>query len=258
MNLNVLISTVDNKFFNKDNNINYSTIIINQLINSDKSILESDNIFSFKEKGLSKSRNRAIELCDSDIALISDDDVEYVDDFDKIILKAFEENIYADIITFQVKTPTGELFKNNYQKFQFIHNIKTIMKVSSIEIAVRISSIKEKKLKFDERFGLGSNFPTGEEAIFLSDAIKNGLKIVYLPIPIVIHPQESSGGMFKNNPSLIMAKGAMFYRIFGLVGYFVSFLFALKKYKLSNYSFFNFSKFMIEGISKYKKEITIG
>ena len=133
--------------------------------------------------------------------------------------------------------------------------MKSIMKVSSIEIAFRINSIKIKNLKFDEKFGLGTNNPTGEEAIFLSDALKQGLKILYIPLPIVFHPKESSGGMFKDNPKLIRAKGAMFYRIFGIWGYLVSFLFALKKYRMSNYKFFKFLTYMLEGINKYKKEI---
>lgn len=255
MKFSILISTVDNKFFKRTTKINNNIIIVNQLITEKECIVGGENIFSFYEKGLSKSRNRAIEYCDSDIALISDDDVEYIENFEEIIVKSFEENPDVDIITFQIKTPDGELFKDNYQKFKFMHNMRSIMKVSSIEIAFRINSIKIKKLKFDEKFGLGTNYPTGEEVIFLSDALKQGLKILYIPLPIVFHPKESSGGMFKDNPKLIQAKGAMFYRIFGIWGYLVSFLFAFKKYRMSNYKFFKFLTYMLEGINKYKKEI---
>ncbi|MCT7492529.1 glycosyltransferase [Aliarcobacter cryaerophilus] len=256
MNLNILISTVDNKFLTRTTEIDSSTIIINQLISTDKCSVDSENVFSFYEKGLSKSRNKAIEFCNSDIALISDDDVEYIENLEEIIVKAFEENPSIDIITFQIKTPDGGLFKTNYQDFEFIHNMKSIMKVSSIEIAFKTNSIKKSNLKFDEKFGLGTNYPTGEEAIFLSDALKRGLKIKYIPITIVFHPKESSGGMFKDNPKLISAKGAMLYRIFGICGYLVAFIFAIKKYKISNYKLFTFFAYMLEGISKYKKEIS--
>ena len=248
----ILISTVDDKFMKRKYIPKCEYLLINQLINKDNSDYKLSNVFSFKEKGLSKSRNKALELCDGDIALISDDDVEYVENLQEIIIRAFEENRDADIITFQVKIPDGKLFKENYKNFKFTHNIKTIMRVSSIEIAFRINSIKEKNLQFDESFGLGTQYPTGEEAIFLYDAMRKGLKIIYLPIPIVYHPKESSGGMFKNNPILIKAKGAMFYRIFGIKSYLISLLFACKKYKISNYSFFEFFSYMLEGIKKYK------
>ena len=128
------------------------------------------------------------------------------------------------------------------------------MKVSSIEIAFRRDRIIQNKLYFDLRFGLGSDFPTGEEVIFLSDALKMNLKIKYIPKVIVIHPAQSSGGAYTNNPKLIQAKGAMFYRIFGFWGYFISILFAVKKFNSSNYSLLNFFMLMIKGIRSFKNE----
>lgn len=249
----ILISTVDDNFMKRNYLFNFKCLIINQLINIDKSTYKFNNLHSFKEKGLSKSRNRAIELCDSDIALISDDDVKYIDNIDNIITNAFKENPNADIITFQIKTPENQLFNENYKSSKFTHNIKTIMSVSSVEIAFRTQSIRTKNLLFDEKFGLGTKYPTGEEAIFLNDAIKKGLKVIFLPIPIVLHPKESSGGMFNNNPDLIKAKGAMLYRIFGNISYLVSILFAIKKFKISNYSLIEFISYMYDGIYCYKK-----
>ena len=77
--------------------------------------------------------------------------------------------------------------------------------------------------------------------------------MIFLPIPIVLHPKESSGGMFNNNPDLIKAKGAMLYRIFGNISYLVSILFAIKKFKISNYSLIEFISYMYDGIYCYKK-----
>lgn len=253
MTLQILISTMNDNFLDRHIYPSSDHLIINQLLNIKKSAYNKDNLFCYKEKGLSKSRNRALEHCTSDIALISDDDLEYVDNMEEIILSAFIENPDADIITFQVKTPENHLFKDNYKVKPFYHNQKTIMRVSSVEIAFRIDKIKNNHIKFNEDFGLGANYPTGEEAVFLNDALKKGLRILYIPIPIVIHPKESSGGMFKNNPQLLKAKGAMIFRIFGFSGYFVSFLFALIKYKMSNYSLLEFYILMLKGIKEYKE-----
>jgi len=235
MTLQILISTMNSKFMQRAITPPAPYLVINQI---------SPN------KGLSKSRNQAIEQNSSDIALISDDDLEYKEDIEKIILEAFTNNSNADIITFQVQTPDGLAYKQ-YKPNSFWHTQKSIMSVSSVEIAFKKASIEKGSLRFDEKFGLGSDFPTGEEIIFLSDALKMGLKILYIPIPIVVHPQESSGKNY-DNPKLIEAKGAMFYRLFSFLGYGASWLFTLKKYKSSPYSKMQFFALMHKGIRNYR------
>jgi len=238
MKLEILISTMDSKFQKRDITPPAPYLVIDQLTNKN-------------ERGLAKSRNMAIELSSSDICLISDDDLEYLDNLQDDILKSFNNNLDIDIITFCIKTPDNKPYKK-YKDSQFLHTKKTIMRVSSVEIAFRKDSIKKANLKFDEKFGLGSTFPTGEEIIFLSDAIDKGLKILYIPIYIVVHPIESSGKNYENK-SLIEAKGAMFYRLFGTLGYGVSALFAFKKYKKSPFLLIEFHKLMLNGIKKYRR-----
>jgi glycosyl transferase family 2 len=233
--------------------INQCTTIAPVLLIKEKDIL----VISEKEVGLSRSRNQAIINSNRDICHFSDDDLKYVADFKLIVEMAYSENPEADIIVFQIlandseKYNDGEKYKDYGTKKKWL-SIMDVAKVSSVEITFKRKSILSKKINFDENFGLGTNFPTGEEFIFLTDAIKKGLKILYLPIPIVIHPLESSGKNF-NNKKLIEAKGAMLYRIFGLSGYIFLFFFSLKKYNNSNFSFLNFANYMINGIKKYRQ-----
>lgn len=210
------------------------------------------DIFNYTETGLSKSRNRNLNNITEEICLITDQDILFKQGFHNHIITAFQENPGADIIVFQIEDLDGKPLKK-YKNVPFWMNHRDIMKVSSVEIAFRSSSILNNHIKFDERFGLGAIFPTGEEAIFLSDALKKNLKIKYLPIPIVQHPIESSGYNFEHNHTLITAKGAMLYRIFGPIAYPVSILFAFKKFKLSSLSFKKFMTIMLQGISTYKK-----
>lgn len=251
MNFQILISTVDDAFLNRSFLLNCPHIVINQLINKKKSDYEEGNIYSYRESGLSKSRNKAIKEATADICLISDDDLSYKKDIEEIILLAFSKNPNADIITFQVETPDGEKYKN-YYNYPYQHNFKTIMKVSSVEVAFKRQSIINNDIFFDELFGLGSAFPTSEEAIFLSDALKKGLTILSLPEVIVTHPKESSGGDYKNL-KLAQAKGAMLYRIFGWKAYVVIFLFAIKHFRKTPYSISEFLSEMFAGFKYYKK-----
>lgn len=244
---------MDDNFFKRDYKLGIPHIIINQLNKKSQSEYSQNNVYTYKEKGLSKSRNKALSHAKRDIALISDDDVRYLDNIGIIVNKAFKENPEADIITFQFMKDDNTLYKNNYKKEKFWHDIYSLARVSSVEIAFRVDKIKENNIKFDQNFGLGSLFPTGEEYIFLSDALKKGLKILYIPIPILVHRDVSSGGQFFDNTLLVESKGALFYRVFGIKAYFVSFVFTYRKYKTANMGLIKFYRLMLSGIKKYKE-----
>jgi len=249
MTFEILISTMHCNFFNKNSVIPDNTLIINQHSKESTMCPNIKNVYNFKESGLSRSRNHAIDLCTGNICHISDDDLVYIENIKEIILNAFNDNPSADIITFQVQLPNTKLYKD-YKKEKFWHTRKSIMGVMSVEIAFRSQAIKDYNLKFDENFGLGAAFPTGEENIFLSDALKKGLNILYIPLPIVIHPLETSGKNYADT-SIIEAKGAMLYRIFGFLGYPVSFVFAYRQYKYSALGLNEFYSTMLRGIKKY-------
>lgn len=201
-----------------------------------------------EERGLSKSRNVAIRAADrGSICLVADDDVYFEPNMFDSIAEAYEAYPDADIITFAAKTPEGEFFKN-YAAAPFRHDIKSVAKVSSIEMTFRLDSIREAGLRFDERFGLGTEYPTGEEFIFLTDALKKGLKIYFYPKPLAVHPKESSGSFFTEKS--MIGKGAMLSRVFGIKGYIVALLFVVKKYPKykKNFGFFMALSLILQGV----------
>lgn len=250
MTFQILIATMHEKFFKNNIAIPADYLVINQYQETKPNLISKHNLFSFKEKGLSRSRNHALELTQADIVLISDDDIHYLSSVEETITTAFKTHPEADIITFQIETPEGTPFRN-YAAKPFWHTKKSILSVCSVEIAMRIQSIHNKDLRFDEQFGLGTNFPSGEENIFLTDALKKGLKILFIPHPIVIHPQGSSGSSY-DILAVTQAKGALFYRIFGILAYPISIVFSYKKYPHSSHTFWEFIKIMFEGIKHYR------
>ena len=90
----------------RQNNIKGQIIAINQ-VEDEKAIFNKVNgeqkIFSYKEKGASKSRNRLLEKAEGDICIFSDDDTKYVEDYEEIIKKEFKNNPEADIIIFYIE-----------------------------------------------------------------------------------------------------------------------------------------------------------
>lgn len=208
-------------------------------------------IYSYPECGICRSRNRALQHAEGDVLLITDDDVELLEGFEETIVEAFAKHPEADIITFQCLNKRGEKRKD-YGDSSYWHNLRTLMQVSSVEIAIRHVSLARTPLEFDSRFGIGSQIPTGGETVFLSDALRRGFRILYLPYPIVSHPDESSGRALYHNPKLIRAKGGMFYRIFGWRAYLVSALFALKKRRETGYSLVKNVQLLYTGMEQFK------
>ena len=119
-NLEILISTTKKnnldfieKIFFENNYENFPILIINQsqspLKNSTKDnikIINSDSI------GISNSRNLAIEHSSEKYCLFADDDIVYKKGFYEQVLKEFEQNKYADVITFMMEDENGNLFKD--------------------------------------------------------------------------------------------------------------------------------------------------
>lgn len=250
MSFQILISTMNNNFHSRGLSVTAPHLIINQITSKDLVPSEDPSTINLFKSGLSLSRNCALENSSSDICLISDDDLTYEANFDQKIVEIFEQYPKADIITFKIMKESGVEFKN-YKKKPFYHNIKSVMRVASVEIAFRRESIIN-DLKFDERFGLGSQFPSSEENIFLTDALKKGKTILFYPLVIATHPDVSSGSNYQN-PGLAKAKGAMLYRIFSWKGYLLCLVFAARHYKKTPYSLIEFSKEMLSGIAEFKR-----
>ncbi|HSQ87299.1 glycosyltransferase family A protein [Romboutsia sp.] len=256
MNLQVLISTMNRKSIDELNilgkNINPSTscVITNQTDNENKESIDNIKMINYNEIGIARNRNRSLQNASEDICILSDDDVEYVKDFEKIIEQAFIDNPDADIITFQAMTPQGEMFKN-YRNEEFEHNKMTILRTSTIEIAFKLKSIKNNNIKFDNEFGLGSTYASGEENIFLMDCLNKGLKIKYIPKVIVLHEKESSGKIL--NEAAIYSKGPLFYRLFGPISVFLNFAFIIKKLPIIRFNRFKAIKLIYKGMLDYIK-----
>jgi len=265
--IDILISTKNDRLFNLQNlffnNDNVIYVIIHQISNvsiNSKYIEFIDHNSKFykiryypvHELGLSKSRKLAISKAQSDLCIIADDDIIYKENFYNTVLNSFEKFPQADIITFQAELSDLKLLKD-YKNEAYWHNQRTIMKVTSFEIAFRRKKLLEKKLMFDENFGLGSKYPGGEENIFLLDALRKGLKILYIPSVIIIHPNLTSGSIY--NETMVVGKGAMFARMFGYFAFAFDFLFAIKKYNeyKNKMKFMLFLKLILKGSIDYLK-----
>ncbi|GAA3509769.1 glycosyltransferase family A protein [Aquimarina addita] len=224
--LEVLISTMDRKdisflnhMFINNNLSDLNILIINQT--DSKTLLKSDavniRVINSFEYGLSKSRNLAIEHTIGDICLIADDDAVYEKDFYNTILNAFKKNPSSTLITFKAKNLKGTSYRE-YDNQNTKHTQQTIKDIMSLEVAFNSEKIKAFDIKFDTRFGLGSEFPTAEEYLFSRDIINKGLIGKFYNEFIVSHPQFNSG-MALGNDDIVYARAALNYKILSFFVY---------------------------------------
>ena len=259
--LDVLISTMYQRdlFLVENMNIQSDTIIINQTDKKDflkkKTNFGCVRMISVKDRGLSKSRNLAIDNSDSDICVIADDDLIYQNLYKDIIINAYEKYSDADIIVFDVPStnqtrPTSSLKEG---RVDFLHS----MKIASFQITFKRKSINDNNIRFNELFGAGAKYTCGEENIFLVEAFKKGLKIYFVKEIIAIVNHNESTWFNGFDEKLFRSKGAMFYEMSNKLANLFIVQFALRKYSLykKEINIFEAYKYMKLGLVEYKKLI---
>ncbi len=262
MTLEILICTIDNGISNVPNLIlapidNVSYLISWQHSQQADQISQAPNKLQRKDikiihlsgRGLSRNRNNAIMHATGDICLIADDDCNYKPEYFHKILETFTSNPQVDLATFKM---TPELDNKVYPDFVF--NLKTKQKryfTSSVEIAFRRTSVQG-KLRFNELFGLGAPvLQSGEENIFIIDAVKQGLSCQYFPIVIVEHDHPTTSTTRSSNHGVIMAEGAYIYIAFPF-SWIPRLLLKAKRLNPHNkLGFFTNLRYLIKGIRYY-------
>ena len=150
----------------------YLELIPEQLVNRSDVLL-----YKYKGQGLAANRNLALERATSEYVMFADDDTRISPDITSIIEGTFSQVPDLDIAFYQASTYTGKPLKNYPDEAFAMLQPPTTYSVSTIEMVCRRNSIQG-KLRFDERFGLGTKFLTcGEEEIWLHDALRFGLKM---------------------------------------------------------------------------------
>lgn len=242
------------------NKIAGKVISINQVKNENdifNIINKEQKIYSYNEKGASKSRNKLLDKANSDILVFADDDTEYVDNYKEIIEKAYNQNPKAEIIIFFADNENKNREKNKRIGNKKI-NFLDIMKVRSNEITLKretLEKIKRYNIKFDENFGPGEKFQKGEETIFISDLFKHNFKIYSVDEKIATGQNLNSTWFTGFDEKFLYSQGAIFYRIAPKWYKILVYQYLIRKYNLykENFNMMKAYKYMINGVNDCKE-----
>lgn len=253
MELEVLLSVVDgkDKELNKTN-ITSKCLVINQCNKREHHKYKNFDVYCYDEIGAAKSRNRGLSLVTEDIILLCDDDVVYDKSYSKKVISAFKKYPDADLITFNLNSPNRWIKKNKKNRRIHFYNG---LGYSSSSIAFKRESIIDNDIKFNILFGPNATYGSGEDTLFLVDALKNGLKLYASDICIGTVYHDNSFWFKGYNDRYFFDKGALFTAISYRFRHFLFFQYLLRhKEVFKNIGFKSAYKLMALGSLDYLKK----
>lgn len=174
--------------------------------------------------GLSQSRNAALDHATGALLVFADDDMMLSPEGVLALARVFNEDQSLD---FAAGWRSDRLPRAGRRgRPHRLHHFNS-GRICAPELMVRCSSVKSAGLRFDPEFGLGARYGLGEEFVFVTDALKAGLRGWSLPMAMGVHPDDSTGDDW-TAPDLMRARIAMVNRAFGPCAAPVRLLYALR------------------------------
>lgn len=210
-----------------------------------KHSIENVKHIRIEQKGISVSRNAGLPYVTGDILTFSDDDGWYAPNAFETV-KKYIEKYNPDVATFKHMDPDRKEYTKSYPEEKKIKFSKmNTLQQASLDIYINIKKVTDYKIGFDERFGVGSTYNSGEENIYLMDLYNLGYKnMCYFPELIAYHPKKDNNYLDEKS---FVAKGALFKRLFGkFLGLPIFIVFGIKKSRLVE----NFVPLFIKGIKE--------
>lgn len=145
---------------------------------------------NFAEKGVGLNRNNALMRAEADICLFADDDMVYEDGYAEKVIYAFEQNPKADVLIFNLRE-SNKITNSRYviKEKMRVHRLN-YLRYGTARVAIRLKSIKENAIYFNQLFGGGTTYCHGEDNLFLTACLNSKLKIIAIPETIACLTEE--------------------------------------------------------------------
>lgn len=207
---------------------NQELLVVVQNVNEASYLIEehSARLVEMKSLGVAKSRNAAIQRARGRYLHFADDDIQIVESGLAEVVEYLDSNPDCSIVLAQASDETGALRKNYETKITPLR-LTNSARAATYEMVIRLDSIRESMITFDERFGAGAELYLGDEYIFIADALRAGLSGVHFPVVIARHPKESSGSKWGSDTDLAV-RSEVFSRVFGWRAPFIRLAFLIK------------------------------
>jgi glycosyltransferase involved in cell wall biosynthesis len=162
-------------------------------------------------KGLSHSRNSALEQCRTPLLVFADNDMELDTNGLLALATALET---APELGFAAGWRAGRMPAKGPRAGRYRLGKRNAGRICAPELMVRVADVRTAGVSFDPHFGVGAAHPVGEDFIFVSDLLEAGLRGEAFGIVTGNHPGLSTGDNW-HSPQILAARRAVLDRSFG-------------------------------------------
>lgn len=260
MNVEVLCATMHQKDLSKYKAMNIQTNVV---------FANQDNRYEYVEerinnntvkivttpyRGVGKNRNTALLYSSCDILMFSDDDVVYVDGYAEGVVKAFEELPEADMIVFNCIKPSN----NSRRCIGKVSRVRlwNFMRYGTVSFVIKKEAVLKYNLNFSQLFGGGSRYCSGEDNLFLREALKKNLKVYSHPFTIT-HINQGPSTWFEGfNKKYFFDNGAWLQAAFPILRHLLVWYFVFRFAKKTNISRMDTLRLQYLGMKAFKKGLS--
>lgn len=187
------------------------------------------DVYYRKERGVGRSRNLALSKADKDICLFSDEDIVYVNGYERLIEAEFAAHPEADGIMFQVEvTPERKTYQNDAFGRVTLMNCG---RYPAYSMAFRREKLHATGVRFSLLFGGGAPYSNGEDSLFIRQVIKAGLKIYKSPVCIGEEIPRPSTWFSGYHEKFFFDRGVLYHFLYGAAAPVWGFRFVFTKRK---------------------------
>ncbi|MBL4934993.1 glycosyltransferase [Clostridium sp. YIM B02515] len=205
-------------------------------------------------RGVGKNRNTALLHSSGDILMFSDDDIVYVDGYAEGVVKAFEELPDADMIVFNCIKHSN----NSRGRIGKVSRVRlwNFMRYGTVSFVIKKEAVLKYNLNFSQLFGGGSRYCSGEDNLFLREALKKNLKVYSHPFTIA-HINQGPSTWFEGfNKKYFYDNGAWLQAAFPILRHLLVWYFVLKFAKKTNLSRMDTLRLQYSGMKAFKKGLS--
>ncbi len=204
------------------------------------------------QRGVGRNRNTALDSATSDILLFADDDVIYQNDMPMAVTEAFQSNPDADVIIFSMDyTRNGQLIEQRHLQKHRMH-LYNSLRFGAVSIAVRRSSMEKAGIRFNENFGGGCKYSSGEDSLFLRDCYRNRLHVYSHDYVLGRCARDSSSWFTGYNKKYFFDKGVLMGCLFPRFSYLMTLYFAIRFKRKTEISAIQRIRLMYRGLLESK------
>ncbi len=210
-------------------------------------------------RGSSRNRNIALGYADkeADYIMFSDDDLRFLDGYEKLIFEEFEKHPDADAIRFNLTDVSKE--GGARVKIKQINRFYRANRWNSGSFAIYAMAMRRKSLvkanvRFNEAFGPGTENYCGEDTIFLKDLLRRKMRIYCSPVTIGEICTVGSTWFSGHNEKYFYINGKVSYVNHPILSYVLPFIqaYRFKRKTATELSYFSIIRWYFKGIRDYK------